>query len=70
MKILSVNELDKILNESTIEAVKEMEETIKREKTDTQEGNLVMFSIQNMIAMCVYEKVIRQKLGIWKGKED
>lgn len=59
---MSVEDFNEILNKSQKDAIKSLEDKIDENKKDA--FKLVLFSMQNMIAMIEFEKELKKNLKI------
>ena len=67
MKKINIEELEEVLDSSVKETVDKMEKEAKETKA-IDGGNLFIFSLQNMLAMVEYKKLVKEKLGIEKER--
>ena len=67
MKKINIEELEKVLDSCIKETVDKMEKDAKEAKA-VSESTLFVFSLQNMLAMVEYKKLVKEKLGIEKER--
>ena len=67
MKKINIEELEKVLDSCINETIDKLEKYAKKDKA-FNEGNLFVFSLQNMLAMIAYKNLVKEKLGIEKER--
>jgi hypothetical protein len=63
MKKISKEELEEVLESCIKETIDKMEKDAKETKA-VNDSTLFVFSLQNMLAMVEYKKLVKEKLGI------
>ena len=67
MKKINIEELEEVLDSSVKETIDKMEKDAKEAK-NVNDASLFVFSLQNMLAMVEYKKLVKEKLGIEKER--
>ena len=67
MKKISKEELEEVLDSCIKETIDKMEKDAKEAKA-VNEATLFVFSLQNMLAIVEYKKLVKEKLGIEKER--
>ncbi|MBQ4031903.1 MAG: hypothetical protein II625_09135 [Bacilli bacterium] len=67
MKKINIEELEKVLDSCIKETIDKMEKDAKETKA-VNDSTLFVFSLQNMLAMVEYKKLVKEKLGIEKER--
>lgn len=64
MKKINIEELEEVLDSSVKETIDKMEKDAKKTKAVDDDATLFVFSLQNMLAIIEYKKLVKEKLGI------
>lgn len=67
MKKINIEELEKVLDSCINETIDKLKKDAIEAKA-VDETTLFVFSLQNMLAMIEYKKLVKEKLGIEKER--